>query len=416
MFIIVMQVYAEKELSCEGMEGIVLTQCEKAMKGDLEAMYNLGAMYQGKGKLGEEPNYEKAITWLKKAAEGGNAAAMINLGLIYGYGIGQPDNKPNDEESFKWYQAAFEVNNKAADDGDVQAMNDLGGMYYNGEGQPGNRPNYQEALKWYKMAAEGGYREAMFNVGLMYYKGEGQPGNRPNYQEALTWLTKAAEEGHVDAMYNLGLMYYKGENQPENKPNYKEAFKWFKMAAEGGQVKAMFNVGVMYAKGEGQLGNKPNDEKAIEWWTKAAGRHDKRAQKQLERIQKISRSADPDTGGKGTTAGVECDCEENKEISYYFNSEELDDLDLLREDYGDDLIEDGGYYYIESKFSYWADNEEMYVFPDKFCQIPEVTVMVDLSYKDGGTKEFYDYYDYNVNFWSDDLLEEYIYAACDERE
>ena len=78
MFIIVMQVYAEKELSCEGMEGIVLTQCEKAMKGDLEAMYNLGAMYQVKGKLGEEPNYEKAITWLKKAAEGGNAAAMIS--------------------------------------------------------------------------------------------------------------------------------------------------------------------------------------------------------------------------------------------------------------------------------------------------------------------------------------------------
>ena len=58
----------------------------------------------------------------------------------------------------------------AAEGGDAKAQLEFGLMYAFGEGVP---QNDAEALVWFRRAAEGGYAEAQFNLGLVYYRGKG---------------------------------------------------------------------------------------------------------------------------------------------------------------------------------------------------------------------------------------------------
>ena len=43
---------------------------------------------------GVEINYKKAMKWLKKAANQGNAVAMHNLGVLYYHGLGTSVDMP----------------------------------------------------------------------------------------------------------------------------------------------------------------------------------------------------------------------------------------------------------------------------------------------------------------------------------
>ncbi len=52
-----------------------------AEKGNAKAQFTLGLMYTlGQGV---PQDYQKAVTWLRKAARQGNASAQSNLGLMY---------------------------------------------------------------------------------------------------------------------------------------------------------------------------------------------------------------------------------------------------------------------------------------------------------------------------------------------
>ena len=60
-----------------------------------------------------------------------------------------------------------------AEGGDAQAQADLGVMYANGRGVP---KDYTEARKWYRKAADQGHAEAQYKLGLMYAAaGQGVP-------------------------------------------------------------------------------------------------------------------------------------------------------------------------------------------------------------------------------------------------
>jgi len=74
---------------------------ETAEKGDAEAQYYVGTIYE-KGHKGQ-PNYEQAQIWYRKAAEQGYSRAAINLGRLYEEGLGVERNKA---EAFKWYVQA----------------------------------------------------------------------------------------------------------------------------------------------------------------------------------------------------------------------------------------------------------------------------------------------------------------------
>ena len=57
-----------------------------AAKGDVDAQYNLGMMYDyGKGVT---QDYKEAVKWYLLAAEQGSASAQYNLGVMYDNGEG----------------------------------------------------------------------------------------------------------------------------------------------------------------------------------------------------------------------------------------------------------------------------------------------------------------------------------------
>ena len=94
-------------------------------------------------------NYQKALELFKPFAEQGDAKAQYNLGIMYGYGRGVPqDNK----EAVKWYR-------KAAEQGLAIAQYNLGIMYENGHGVP---QDYVLAYKWFSLSVprfQGKYHE-----------------------------------------------------------------------------------------------------------------------------------------------------------------------------------------------------------------------------------------------------------------
>jgi localization factor PodJL len=125
-----------------------------------------------------------AVDALKQVANQGYAPAQFRLGGIYsGEGNLVPVNK---EEARLWTQ-------RAANGGIAAAMNNLGLMYYNGEGGAQNRST---AAMWFRKAAERGVTNSQYNLGILYQSGDGVP---LNPTEAYKWLSIAAKSGDKDA-------------------------------------------------------------------------------------------------------------------------------------------------------------------------------------------------------------------------
>jgi Sel1 repeat len=93
-----------------------------AVAGDPVAAYRLGAMYErGRGVAADPAQAEQ---WYLRAARGGEADAMFNLGALFERG---PRREP--KEAFEWFL-------RASDQRDAQAQLNLGLMFYKGEGVP----------------------------------------------------------------------------------------------------------------------------------------------------------------------------------------------------------------------------------------------------------------------------------------
>ena len=80
-----------------------------------------------------------------------------------------------------------------AEQGHADAQNNLGVMYQYGEGVP---QDYKTALKWYTLAAEQGLDLAQFNLGVFYKNGLGVPQDN---LYAYMWLQIAATSGRKKA-------------------------------------------------------------------------------------------------------------------------------------------------------------------------------------------------------------------------
>ena len=83
----------------------------------------------------------------------------------------------------------IETLKKSAEQGEAEAQFNLGVMYDFGEGVP---QDYKQALYWYKKSAEQGYAKAQFNLGLMYDSGKGVI---QDYIEAYAWINVAGANG-----------------------------------------------------------------------------------------------------------------------------------------------------------------------------------------------------------------------------
>ena len=123
-------------------------------------------------------------------AQKGDAEAQYNLGVMYDEGQGVPQNY---KEALKWYT-------KAVEQGYAEAQCNLGVMYAEGRGVS---KNYKEALKWFTKAAEQGYAIAQNNLGMLYCHGLGVP---QSFVKAYMWFCLAAAKGYLDATYNRDII------------------------------------------------------------------------------------------------------------------------------------------------------------------------------------------------------------------
>lgn len=86
------------------------------------------------------------------------------------------------------YEKSLSFLKKAADSGSIKASRYLGKMYQYGKGVD---KDYTLSFKWYLNAAEKGDKESSGMVGASYYFGQGI---KQDYKESFRWLLKASEK------------------------------------------------------------------------------------------------------------------------------------------------------------------------------------------------------------------------------
>jgi hypothetical protein len=111
----------------------------------------------------------------------------------------------------------------SAESGDAAAQLELGILYYNGRADS-HRADYTEALKWFQRAADQGNAKAQDRIGLMYYNGQGVA---QDYAQAAYWYQLAAQAGDLHARLQLSDMYQRGVGVPRD---VSESRKWSRLA------------------------------------------------------------------------------------------------------------------------------------------------------------------------------------------
>jgi len=142
-----------------------------------ESAYLLG-LFHFNG-FGGPADPSESLTWHRKAAEMGNAAAMFELYAMLSQGLGGPENQ---DEAIMW---CF----KSAEGGYPRAMANLGVFYARGIGVAKDEAL---ALKWYDAAAQAGHGRAAATLGVMYALGEGAP---RSVERAKSYFSRADECG-----------------------------------------------------------------------------------------------------------------------------------------------------------------------------------------------------------------------------
>ena len=131
-----------------------------------------------------------------------------------------------------------------AEKGDAAAQVELGILYYEGLADS-RRPNYAKALEWFQRAADQGDAKAQDRIGLMYYSGKGVP---QDFAQAAHWYQLAAQGGNYHARLQLSDMYQRGLGVPRD---LSESRKWARQATadhpdrEPGQIRAVFALAVL---------------------------------------------------------------------------------------------------------------------------------------------------------------------------
>lgn len=179
--------------------------------------------------------FEEAMLWLRRAAEGGLLKAQTDLGGIYLEG-GKGGVQPDGREALRWFTAA-------AEQGSLEAQYYRGLILSRGMDVPADQA---QAEQCWRLAAEGGVAEAQCALGLALLAQAGA-----DAQEAVGWLTRAAgskvPQVAARAACALGNIYAKGRpGVPRNMP---EAARWYELAALGGDAAAQLVYGIMLLQG-----------------------------------------------------------------------------------------------------------------------------------------------------------------------
>lgn len=142
-------------------------------------------------------------------ANKGDAEAQYHVGMMYNNGIG---TQQNPKQAFEWFQ-------KAAASNDPLGAYKLG-CYYDGQGEGIVANDSAEALKYKLVAAKAGYALAQIDVARIYEKQE-------NFEEAMRWSKLAGDQGYPPALYKVSGLYFQGKGAPKD---LSLAYAYFKLA------------------------------------------------------------------------------------------------------------------------------------------------------------------------------------------
>jgi len=165
----------------------------QAEAGDAVAERQIGEIYL-KGGPGVFPDKDKAVTWLGKAAEAGDAQAELDMATLYERGIEIPQDFPK----------AHALLLQAADQGLPVAESAVGYDYLHGVGTD---TDYAQALAWLQKAVKDGDATAAINLGYIYGFGLGVP---KDDAAAMGWYQQAADLGNRQAQLFIASSYRTG--------------------------------------------------------------------------------------------------------------------------------------------------------------------------------------------------------------
>jgi uncharacterized protein len=145
-------------------------------------------------------------------ANKGDAEAQYHVGMMYNNGIG---TQQDPRQAFEWFQ-------KSAASNDPLGAYKLG-CYYAGQFAGIVTTDSNEALKYKLIAAKAGYALAQHDVAVHYAKQE-------NFEEALKWWKMAGDQGFPDALFSLSRSYSAGKGVPRDLSLSYAYFKLSKVA------------------------------------------------------------------------------------------------------------------------------------------------------------------------------------------
>lgn len=146
----------------------------RADSGDPCAQYTLGVVH-ATGHCTKHARYDAARAWFRLSAEGGHAAARLNVAIMQFYGWGGRADRVRGRAAFGDALQQYARNRArtvtrttvaAACGGDVASQFLLG--IVSQFGLHGVEPNASVARQWYRMAAQRGLRVARESLYILY--------------------------------------------------------------------------------------------------------------------------------------------------------------------------------------------------------------------------------------------------------
>lgn len=236
-----------------------------AETGDSAAMLELGLYYLG--EIGGAPrDPAAAFDWLSRL-EPDNAVGCYYLSYCYDQGVGVAADPVK----------AAELLHAAAEQRFTPAVCALGLDYEKGRGV---EQDLQKAAALYRQAAEDGFPMAMCNLGVLYMNGQGVAQDE---ERGVALFQQAAELQLPRAQYFLGLCYEEGNGVPQD---LRKARLLYEQAAEKKHAEAICSLGLLYYHG---VEVEQDREKAMSLFLEAAEQGLPRAQFFAARCYDIKR-------------------------------------------------------------------------------------------------------------------------------
>jgi TPR repeat protein len=211
--------------------------------GDVPSMFLLARFYDGQFGHPSFSDPKLAFDYFLKAAEKGDAAAMVAVGSRL---LNSDKIKRDETKGKEWLE-------KAIESGDISAHFALGDHFEN------IKEDLKAALSSYTLGAEAGQPDCMVRAAVFHMEGKGTDKNQ---ERGVELLEKAAKEGNSQAHLMLAAQIL-GEEEPDLGKGYAHLLA----AANGGLALAQNELGLFYLSGRLGVADLPA---AASWFTRSA--------------------------------------------------------------------------------------------------------------------------------------------------